>query len=149
MQAGRRRPRAHLPGGHRPASSHPSPPAAESPACSLATTSDPPGRFHLAEVNIAFLKEPLTSPRIADFVAQLEPINRLADESPGLAWRLQTDAGEVAPIRAFDDDLVLVNLSVWASLESLQGFVCRSRYMEVTGHRRGWFEWLGEASVAP
>ena len=40
-------------------------------------------RFELAQVNVARLLAPLDSPEIAEFVALLEPINRLADHSPG------------------------------------------------------------------
>ena len=50
--------------------------------------------WHLAQVNIALMKAPLESPEMADFVAQLEPVNALADSSPGFIWRLQTDSME-------------------------------------------------------
>jgi len=39
----------------------------------------PSSRYHLAQVNIAHLIEPLTSDRLADFVAALEPVNATAD----------------------------------------------------------------------
>ena len=35
--------------------------------------------FHLAQINIARLIAPIADPRIADFVAQLDPVNALAD----------------------------------------------------------------------
>ena len=47
--------------------------------------------YHLAQLNIGRLNAPLESPPIADFVAALEPINALADASPGFVWRLQTE----------------------------------------------------------
>ena len=50
--------------------------------------------WHLAQVNIALMKAPLESPEMADFVAQLEPVNALADSSPGFIWRLQTEDGD-------------------------------------------------------
>jgi len=67
--------------------------------------------YQLAQVNVARLREPLTSPLLADFVAALEPINALADRSPGFVWRLQTEAGDATDVRLFDDDLLLVNMS--------------------------------------
>ena len=63
---------------------------------------------HLAQVNVARLREPLTAPLLADFVRALEPVNALADAAPGFVWRLQTEAGDATAIRAFEDDLCLV-----------------------------------------
>jgi hypothetical protein len=65
--------------------------------------------------NVARLVAPLDSPEMAEFVAQLAPVNALADRSPGFVWRLQTEAGDSTAIRAFDDPLILVNMSVWES----------------------------------
>jgi Domain of unknown function (DUF3291) len=39
--------------------------------------------FHLAQINIGRLVAPLDDPKIAGFVAQLDPINALADAAPG------------------------------------------------------------------
>ena len=50
-------------------------------------------KVHLAQVNVARLKAPLESPQLAGFVARLDEINALADESPGFVWRLQGAAG--------------------------------------------------------
>ena len=52
--------------------------------------------YHLAQLNIAWMKAPLESPEMADFVANLERINALAEGSPGYVWRLQDEAGDVA-----------------------------------------------------
>ena len=43
--------------------------------------------FELAQLNIALMKEPLESPGMADFVANLDRINALAESSPGFVWR--------------------------------------------------------------
>ena len=45
-------------------------------------------RYHLAEINIGRLRAPVGDPLIADFVANLDRINALADASPGFVWRL-------------------------------------------------------------
>jgi len=39
--------------------------------------------YHLAQINIARMLAPIEDPIMADFVAQLAPVNALADESPG------------------------------------------------------------------
>jgi Domain of unknown function (DUF3291) len=103
--------------------------------------------FHLAQVNVARLREPLTSPLLADFVSELEPVNALADASPGFVWRLQTEDGDATSILAFEDDRILVNMSVWTSIETLSDFVYRSRHAAVMRRRRGWFEQMTEAYV--
>jgi hypothetical protein len=95
--------------------------------------------YHLAQVNVAQLAAPLDSPRLADFVAALDPINALADEAPGFVWRLQTEDGDATAIRVFTDERILVNLSVWRSTEALADFVYRSRHSEVMRRRREWF----------
>ena len=95
---------------------------------------------HLAQVNVATLRAPLDGPELAGFVAELEPINALADASPGFVWRLQTEDGDATAIRPFHDDRVMVNLSVWASLAALRAFVYATRHLEVMRHRRAWFQ---------
>jgi heme-degrading monooxygenase HmoA len=103
---------------------------------------------HLAQVNLATLRAPLDTPALAEFVAQLEPINALADGSPGFLWRLQTEDGDATAIRAFDDQRVMVNLSVWESIESLRDFVYASRHLDVMRRRREWFHRMADAYLA-
>ena len=100
---------------------------------------------HLAQLNIGRLKAPLDAPETAGFVSALEPINALADRSPGFVWRLQTEEGDATAIRPFDDETLLVNMSVWRSLEALADFAYRSDHRDVMLRRREWFEKLGEA----
>ena len=45
----------------------------------------------LAQVNVAKMLAPVDDPVMAEFVANLEPINALADAAPGFVWRLQTE----------------------------------------------------------
>ena len=99
-----------------------------------------PAGFHLAQVNVARMRAPLDSPLMADFVAALEPINALADAAPGFVWRLQADGGDSTSIRAFDDDAILINMSVWSSIDALIDFVYRSGHTAVMRRRKEWFE---------
>ncbi len=46
---------------------------------------------HLSQVNISRMIAPLESPVMAEFVAKLDSINKLADNSPGFIWRLKTE----------------------------------------------------------
>ncbi len=81
---------------------------------------------HLAQINIARMLAPLDDPLMAGFVAELDAINALADHSPGFVWRIQTEEGNATDIRPYDDDLILVNMSLWASLVDLTNFVYKS-----------------------
>lgn len=96
--------------------------------------------MQLAQLNVARLRAPLDSPVLRDFVDGLDPINALAEASPGFVWRLQTEDGDATAVRAYDDDLVIINLTVWASVEALADFVYRSTHTEFLRRRREWFE---------
>ena len=96
--------------------------------------------YHLAQINIARLVAPIDDPRIAEFVAQLDPINALAEESAGFVWRLKSDAGNATDIAYNDDPFVIVNMSVWKSVETLRDYVYRSRHTHVLKDRAKWFE---------
>lgn len=96
--------------------------------------------FHLAQVNIARMRAPLDAPLMADFVAQLETVNALADASPGFVWRLQGEDGDATSVQAFDDPLILINMSVWESVEALHAFVYKSGHRGVLKDRQRWFE---------
>jgi hypothetical protein len=62
-------------------------------------------------------------------------------------WRLQTDEGNATTVRAFEDELTIVNYSIWESVESLEAFVFDTEHRAVLRQRREWFEVLNEASV--
>jgi hypothetical protein len=96
--------------------------------------------YHLAQINIGRLIAPIDDPLIAEFVAQLAPINALADRSPGFVWRLQSDSGNATDIPFSDDPFVIVNMSVWASPAALRDYVYRSQHMQVLRDRAKWFE---------
>jgi hypothetical protein len=101
--------------------------------------------YHLAQLNIGRLLAPLDSPQLAPFVDALERINALADGAAGFVWRLQTEDGDATAIRAFDDDMLIVNMSVWESVEALADFVYRSDHVSVMRRRREFFERMAEA----
>ena len=95
---------------------------------------------HLAQINISRLIAPLDDPRLADFMAQLDPVNAIADKSPGFVWRLQSAAGNATDIAYNDDPFIIVNMSVWQSLESLRDFAYRAHHLQVLRDRAKWFE---------
>ena len=101
--------------------------------------------YQLAQINIALPLAPLDTPQLAEFMAGLAPINALADASPGFVWRLQSAEGDATTIRAFNDDRLLINMSVWVSLGTLSDFVYRSAHTAYLRRRRAWFARLAES----
>ena len=108
--------------------------------------------FHLAQVNIARPLAPLDDPLLADFVANLEPVNAAADRAEGFVWRLKSDdddsASSATGIRVFDDDWLIINMSVWTSLEALLGYLYGPDHRPVLRRRREWFARLDQAYTA-
>lgn len=103
------------------------------------------GEWHLAQLNIGRLVAPEGDPRVADFFADLDRINALADAAPGFVWRLvDDDGGDATGLRPFGDE-TLVNLSVWETVESLHAFTFRSGHVDLLRRRREWFHALDEA----
>jgi hypothetical protein len=96
--------------------------------------------YHLAQINIARLVAPIDDPRIAEFVAQLDEINALADAAAGFIWRLQSESGNATDIVYSDDPFVIVNMSVWDSVEALRDYVYRTDHARVFRDRAKWFE---------
>jgi hypothetical protein len=97
-------------------------------------------RCHIAQVNIGRTHAPIDDPSMAGFVARLDEINALAEISPGFVWRLKTDYGNATSLQPYDDDRILINLSVWESPEHLTQFVYRSAHAKVMRQRKSWFE---------
>lgn len=104
--------------------------------------------FHLAQVNIARMKAPLETPEMASFVARLDEINALADRAEGFVWRFQTEEGNAAYARPYEDDRIMVNLSVWESIEALKNYVYRMAHVELLRDRRLWLEHFAGAYSA-
>ena len=97
-------------------------------------------QYHIAQINIARMLAPIDDPLMTDFVAQLPPINALAEESPGFVWRLQSEGGDATSLKVYDDNMVIINLTVWETIEALREYVYRSAHSRVMRDRRRWFE---------
>jgi Domain of unknown function (DUF3291) len=94
--------------------------------------------FHLAQLNIATLLAPLDDPRLAEFVANLDRINELAEAAPGFVWRLKGEGNDATSLRPFGEN-VIVNMSVWKDADRLFDFVYRTAHAPVMAKRRQWF----------
>jgi hypothetical protein len=105
-------------------------------------------QYHLAQINIARMLGPIDSPVMAEFVANLDPINLLAESSDGFIWRLKDESNSATQMQFFDDAYMIVNMSVWSSVESLFNYTYRTMHMEVFKKRHNWFEKMPEMHYA-
>jgi hypothetical protein len=94
------------------------------------------------------MKAPLDEPLMAGFVARLDEINALADNSPGFVWRLKTSEGNATYLHPYEDDRILFNMSVWDAVEALRRYVYRTAHVELFRQRQDWFDKPGAANVA-
>jgi Domain of unknown function (DUF3291) len=105
--------------------------------------------YHIAQVNIGRVKAPVDHPIMAGFMNRLDEINALADGSPGFVWRLQTTEGNATYFRPYpEDDRILLNMSVWATIEDLKHYVYRTAHAELLRHRHEWFELFAGTYIA-
>ncbi len=105
-------------------------------------------RYHIAEINIGRIRAELDDPIMSGFVNRLDEINALADASPGFVWRLQTHQGNATYFRPFNDERLLLNMSVWADVESLRRYVYHTAHRELLRERHAWFEKLEQVYMA-
>lgn len=95
--------------------------------------------YHLAQLNIGRMLGERNDPIVADFFNQLDEINALAEQSEGFIWRLKDDDNNATTFRIFDDNTLLINMSVWESIESLYRYTYYSAHANVYRRRQEWF----------
>jgi len=95
-------------------------------------------KFHLAQVNIAKILAPMDDPIMADFINNLDIINALADDADGFVWRLKDEDKDLAS-SIFQDDRLIINMSIWENLESLFSYTYNSGHIEVFKRKKEWF----------
>jgi hypothetical protein len=105
-------------------------------------------KFHIAQINIAAMRFALDHAEMTPFVAQLDRVNALADSAPGFVWRLQDDSGHATAIKAYADENILINMSVWPGIEDLFEYSYQSAHAEVLRGRKQWFTRLETAALA-
>lgn len=105
-------------------------------------------RHHLAQINLGLLKAELDDPSMRGFTDRLEPINALADHSPGFVWRLiEEGEADATALRPFGPNTI-INFSVWRDVETLWNFTYRTDHLDLLRRRRTWFERMDGVLVA-
>ena len=99
--------------------------------------------YHLAQLNLGLFRAPLDSDEMAEFRRALEPINALAEATPGFVWRLKDDDGgssSFVEVPGMDDPLWAPNMSVWESRDALEHFMYKSGHASYLRRRAEWFQ---------
>lgn len=99
--------------------------------------------YHVAQLNLGLFRAPLDDAEMAEFAAALDPINAIAESSPGFVWRLTADDGSSSSnveVPGRSGSLWAPNMSVWEDLESLKHFIYRSGHASYLRRRTEWFQ---------
>jgi hypothetical protein len=102
---------------------------------------------NIAQLNISkMIGVNIDDPIMKDFVAQLDEINLLGEQSKGFVWRLKSDDGNATSYNPYSDDRIIVNFTIWETVEDLKDFVYNTAHRLVMKDRKKWFENLGQPS---
>jgi len=101
----------------------------------------------LAQANLSRLRYPPDAPEAAEFIAALDRVNWLAERSRGFVWRHRADSGHISLADTTGDPLLIINLSVWRSYQSLHWFIYRSAHGHYVRRRREWFDSIIQPST--
>jgi hypothetical protein len=102
--------------------------------------------MQLAQLNIAQTKYPLDDPKMKGFIDNLAPINALADASDGFIWRLAGENDNATDIQTFSDPNIIVNMSVWSSIEALKIFMFKTHHRDFLRRKKDWFNHIENAN---
>jgi len=102
-----------------------------------------PEGTHLAQLNLGRLAYDLDDPRVGDFVNGLDMVNRIAAASPGFVWKYETGVGGAVEDVVDGDARILVNMTVWESVEALRHFAFQTLHKRFFQRRGEWFAPLG------
>ncbi|WP_369753425.1 DUF3291 domain-containing protein [Flavobacterium sp. WC2409] len=105
--------------------------------------------YQIAEINIAKMKGvAINDPIMKEFVDNLDSVNELAESSAGFVWRLKDDTNNATSLNPYNDEQIIVNVSVWENVESLENFVYKTFHTEFLKRRKEWFQTFGKVYTA-
>lgn len=102
--------------------------------------------FQLAQINVARMKgASIDDPVMKEFVDNLDKINSLAESSKGFVWRLKDETNNATHLNPYSDEQVIINISVWETIEDLESFVYRSFHTDFLRRRKEWFSLIWQS----
>lgn len=106
-------------------------------------------QYHLAEINIAKMKGvDINDPIMKEFVDNLDLVNTVAEKSEGFVWRLKDESSNATNLNPYNDEQIIVNVSVWENIETLEGYMYKTFHSEFLKRRKEWFLKFGKAHTA-
>lgn len=106
-------------------------------------------KYHLAEINIAKIKGvDINDPIMKEFVDNLDKVNEIAEKAPGFVWRLKGENNNATNLNPYNDEQIIINVSVWESMETLEDFMYKTFHSEFLKRRKEWFVTYGKAHTA-
>src|SRR5450755_2713435 len=105
--------------------------------------------YQIAEINVARMKGiNINDPIMKEFVDNLDKVNALAESNPGFVWRLKDESNNATNLNPYNDEQVIINISVWQSIETLENFIYKTFHTEFLKRRKEWFQSYGKAYTA-
>jgi len=101
-------------------------------------------QYHLAQLNIGKVKGTMESEVMHGFASRLDELNALAEAHAGFVWRLQDESGNATNIHEYEDPFLLVNMSIWKSVESLKDYTYHTMHKDLLKDRKLWFHRMAE-----
>ena len=84
-------------------------------------------KYQLAQINISrMIGVNINDPIMKEFVDNLDKVNNLAEQSEGFVWRLKDENNDATSFNPYNDEQVIINISVWQSIASLETFVYKT-----------------------
>ncbi len=107
------------------------------------------GNHQLAQINIGRIKGvTINDPVMKEFVDNLERVNSLAETSKGFVWRLKDESNNATNLNPYNDEQVIINISVWETIEDLETYVYKTFHTDFLRRRKEWFQTYGKAYTA-
>lgn len=105
--------------------------------------------YNLAQINVAKMKGVnIEDPVMKEFVDALDTVNQVAESSPGFVWRLKSDDNNATSFNPYNDEQIIINVSIWESFQALENFMYKSLHFEYLKRRREWFQSFGKMYTA-
>jgi len=105
--------------------------------------------YQIAEINIAKMNGVnINDPIMKEFVDNLDKVNAVAENSEGFVWRLKDESNNSTNLNPYNDEQVIINISVWENIETLENFIYKTFHTDFLKRRKEWFKTFGKAYTA-
>lgn len=105
--------------------------------------------YHLAQINVAqMIGVNINDPVMKEFVDNLDRVNQLAENSEGFVWRLKDEANSATSFNPYNDEQIIINISVWENIASLENFTYKTFHTDFLKRRKEWFVKYGKVHFA-